>query len=607
MNVAEKVRQQIQSTVAEALQQARFDGAVGLERDVTADEITVERPKDRSHGDWATNAAMVLAKEARMAPRAIAEAVIERLNFSGTLIERAEVAGPGFVNFFLKDGWYEEVLGTVLTVGDEYGRSDAGQGQRVLVEFVSANPTGPLNVVSARHATVGDVLCNVMAAAGYEVDREYYVNDAGNQTRMLGAAMDVRIRQLEGEDAELPDGAYLGEYIIPVAQAFLDEHGTAKRPDRRPPWENTPDAAEETVAGAAGDTSEADEDNADAEKAPAWRKDPEYEAWLQELAAFAVQHFVAEQRKTLRDYRVEFNRWFHESEVRRAGGPEEVVRRLGEAGHTYEADGAVWLRTTDFGDDKDRVLVKSDGEFTYVVPDTAYHVDKLKRGYDLLINLLGRDHFGYDIRLKAPLAALGYDTNKLEIIYLQMVHLVRGGEGVRMSKRRGEFVSMADFLEEVSVDAARWFFLMRSTDVELDFDLDLANMQTSDNPVYYVQYAHARICSIFRQVEESSPELAAKLDGAAAARLQHEAERALLDKLAEFPDEIVLAAERREPHRITRYAHETASAFHTFYTHCRVLGDDEELSKARLALCAATRTVLANALRLLGIQTPETM
>jgi len=393
-----------------------------------------------------------------------------------------------------------------------------------------------------------------------------------------------------------------------VAQAFLEAHGAAGRPDRRPPWEDVDGAAvgdTGRAAEGAGSAHDAAGDEGDA--SPTWRPDPEYEAWLRQLAGFAVRHFVAEQRETLRDYRVEFDRWFHETEVREAGGPEEVVRRLTEAGHTYEADGALWLRSTAFGDDKDRVLVKSDGEFTYVVPDAAYHVNKLERGYDLLINLLGRDHFGYDVRLKAPLAALGYDTDKLEIIYLQMVHLVRGGQGVRMSKRRGEFVSMSDLLDEVSVDAARWFFLMRSTDVELDFDLDLANMQTSDNPVYYVQYAHARICSIFRQVDESAPELAAGLTDADATLLVHPAERALLDQLSEFPDEVALAAERREPHRMTRYAHETAAAFHTFYTHCRVLGDDEALSKARLALCGATRTVLANALALMGIEAPETM
>ncbi len=610
MNVAERVRRQIQTAVAGALEKARQAGAIGLEREVTAEEIAVERPKDRSHGDWATNAAMVLARDARMAPRAIAEAVLAHADFEGTLIERAEVAGPGFINFFLKDTWYGEVLNAVLETGADYGRVDAGQGRKVLIEFVGANPTGPLNVVSARHATVGDVLANVMTAAGYKVDREYYVNDAGNQTRMLGAAMDVRIRQLQGEDAELPEGAYMGEYIIPVAKAYLEQHGVAGRPDRQPPWVGVAAKAKEGAEAAAGGgdaNGDGDGEDAAASAGQAWHVDPEYDEWLQKLARFAVEHFVEEQRKTLRDYRVEFDRWFHETEVREAGGPDEVVRRLKESGHAYEADGAVWMKSSEFGDDKDRVVVKSDGEFTYVVPDTAYHVDKLQRGYDLLINLLGRDHFGYDVRLKAPLAMLGYDTDKLEIIYLQMVHLVRGGQGVRMSKRRGEFVSMADFLQEVNVDAARWFFLMRSNDVELDFDIDLANLQTSDNPVYYVQYAHARICSIFRQVADEAPELTEELPKADAALLEHPAERALLDKLAELPDEITLAAERREPHRMTRYAHEVAAAFHTFYTHCRVLGEEAELTRARLALCGATRTVLANVLGLLGIEAPETM
>lgn len=597
MNVAEKVRGQIRSAVAEALQKARAAGAVTLPRDVSPGEIAVERPKDRSHGDWATNAAMVLAREARMAPRAIAEAILAHADFRGTLIDRAEVAGPGFINFFLKDDWYGEVLQAILRAGADYGRADVGRGRRVLVEFVSANPTGPLNVVSARHATVGDVLCNVLAAAGYHVEREYYVNDAGNQLRMLGAAMDVRIRQLQGEDAQLPEGAYMGEYLIPVAKAYLERYGVEGRPDREPPWVGVEEEA----------AAPADED----EESPAlakrrWRHDPEYEAWLNKLARFAVEHFVEDQRRTLEQYRVRFDRWFHESEVRASGEAEAVVRRLKESGYTYEADGAVWMRSTAFGDDKDRVLVKSNGEFTYVVPDTAYHVNKFERGYDLLINLLGRDHFGYDVRLKAPLAMLGYDVSKLEIIYLQMVHLVRGGQGVRMSKRRGEFVSMADFLKEVSVDAARWFFLMRSTDVELDFDVDLANLQTSDNPVYYVQYAHARICSIFRQAAEAGFP-AEGLADADWTRLSHPSERALIDKLSELPDEIVLAAERREPHRLTRYAHEVASAFHVFYTQCRVLVDDAELARARLALCSATRTVLANVLGLLGVSAPETM
>jgi len=317
---------------------------------------------------------------------------------------------------------------------------------------------------------------------------------------------------------------------------------------------------------------------------------------------------VAEQREVLRQYRVEYDRWFHESEVRAAGGPEAVVERLRQAGHAYEADGAVWIRSTAFGDDKDRVLVKRDGNFTYIVPDVAYHVNKFERGYHHLINLLGRDHYGYHVRLQAALAALGFDPRALEIIYLQMVHLVRGGQEVRMSKRRGEFVAMADFLKEVSVDAARWFFLMRSSDSELDFDLDLANLQTSDNPVYYVQYAHARICSIFRQAQAGGhPVSAAALQAAPLERLTEESERELVRKLAEFPDEVELAAVRREPHRMTRYALEVASGFHYFYTHCRVLGEDPGITAARLALCAATRQVLANALAVMGISAPEEM
>lgn len=585
MNVAANVRTQIGVAVAEALQQARFAGALVMERDVTADEIDVERPKERAHGDWATNAALVLAREASTSPRQVATAIVEQLNTSGTLIERAEVAGPGFINFYLKDEWLQYVLRTVLQRGADFGKTDAGKGERVLVEFVSANPTGPLNVVSARHATVGDVLSNVLAAAGYDVDREFYVNDAGNQVRMLSIAMDVRIRQLQGEDAEMPEGAYPGEYLIPVARAFLEEHGTTARPAGPPPWEQE---AEDNTA---------------------------YDAWLARLAKFAVAAFVAEQQQVLRAYRVEFDRWFHETEVRDAGGPEAVVRRLEEAGHTYSSDGALWMRSTQFGDNDDRVLIKSDGEFTYFVPDTAYHLNKVERGYDILIDLLGRDHYGYHVRLAASLSALGVDPNVLEAIYLQLVHLVRAGEEVRMSKRRGEFVTMQEFLDEVSVDAARWFFLMRSADAELDFDLDLANMQTSDNPVYYVQYAHARICSIFRQAEESGlipagadeQERREALLGGAIELLTAPEERALLNKLAEFADEVELAAERREPHRIPRYTHEVAAAYHSFYTHCRVLGDDAKLTGARLALCEATRTVLANALALLAIDAPETM
>ncbi|HEY8416489.1 MAG TPA: arginine--tRNA ligase [Limnochordales bacterium] len=608
MNVAAQVRAQIQELVAEALQQARFAGELPLSRDVAPAEIQVERPKDRAHGDWATNAALVLAREAKRAPRQIAEAVVRHLNAAGTLVERAEVAGPGFINFFLKETWLAEVLRAILAAGPDYGKGSLGKGRRVLVEFVSANPTGPLNVVSARHAAVGDALARVLEWAGYDVDREFYVNDAGNQIRMLGAAMDVRVRQLLGEDARLPEGAYPGEYLIDIAREFLARYGAKDRPAGPPPWETAKAPAAAGHGPAAEAAGDEDEEDAAGPRPAAWRPDPEYAAWLERLARFAVERIVAEQREVLRQYRVEYDRWFHESEVRAAGGPEAVVERLRQAGHAYEADGAVWIRSTAFGDDKDRVLVKRDGNFTYIVPDVAYHVNKFERGYHHLINLLGRDHYGYHVRLKAALAALGFDPEALEIIYLQMVHLVRGGQEVRMSKRRGEFVAMADFLKEVSVDAARWFFLMRSSDSELDFDLDLANLQTSDNPVYYVQYAHARICSIFRQAQAGGhPATPAALQQAPLERLTEESERELVRKLAEFPDEVELAAVRREPHRMTRYALEVASGFHSFYTHCRVLGEDPGTTAARLALCAATRQVLANALAIMGINAPEEM
>ncbi|MBO8142136.1 MAG: arginine--tRNA ligase [Firmicutes bacterium] len=603
MNVVARVRAQIRELVAEAINQARFAGEVTLSRDVSPDEISVERPKDRAHGDWATNAALVLSREARTAPRMLAEAAARHLNLSGTLVERAEVAGPGFINFFLRDEWLIETLRAILAAGPDYGKSRAGEGRRVLVEFVSANPTGPLNVVNARHAAVGDVLSNILMWAGYRVDREFYVNDAGNQVRMLGAAMDVRIRQLLGEDARLPEGAYAGEYLIDVAREFLREHGTAGRPAGPPPWE--PAAPANEANSSAPTTKDGERDGA----GPAsWRTDPEYEAWLSRLARFAVEKFVERQREVLRRYRVEYDRWYFESEIRAAGGPEQVVRRLSDAGHTYRDGGALWLASTRFGDDKDRVLVKADGEYTYVVPDIAYHVNKLERGYDLLIDLLGRDHYGYHVRLKAALSALGFDPQALEVLYLHMVHLVRGGEEVRMSKRRGEIVDMAEFLDEVSVDAARYFFVMRSIDSEMEFDLDLANLKTSDNPVYYVQYAHARLCSLFRQAQESGLDAAGgTLSEAPLERLASEPERDLLRKLAEFPDEVELAALRREPHRMTRYAHEVASAFHVFYTRCRVLGEEAGLTAARLALCAATRQVLANVLGILGIDAPEQM
>ncbi|HEY8449518.1 MAG TPA: arginine--tRNA ligase [Bacillota bacterium] len=563
----QRIQDDIRRRLADALKRCVQDD--GLPAEVLDADITLEIPRDKGHGDYATNLALTLARVARQRPRQLAERIAARLDLAGSKVARAEVAGPGFINFYLEPTWLYEVLRDVHERGPAYGDVDIGRGARVLIEFVSANPTGPLNVVNARHAALGDALANLLEAAGYRPEREFYVNDAGNQVRMLGLAMETRYRQLLGEPAELPEGAYPGAYIIDLARELLALEGPAllERP------------AEER---------------------------------RERMARFAVERIVAQQRQVLERYGVRYDRWFHESEVRAAGGPEAVVRRLSERGYTYERDGAVWLRSTAFGDDKDRVLVKSDGEFTYIVPDIAYHLNKLERGYDTLIDLLGQDHHGYHVRMGAALAALGYDPKALEVIYLQMVHLVRGGQAARMSKRQGEYVTLEDFLNEVSTDAARYFFLMRSPDTTMEFDLDLANLQTQDNPVYYVQYAHARIAGILRQAAEAGIELGAG-DGEAGPTdavlvpIADESEFELLRKIGALPDEIAGAALAREPHRLTRYAHELAATFHQFYTRCRVLGEEPAVTRARLLLVRATQLALQRVLRILGVTAPERM
>ncbi|MBX6378456.1 MAG: arginine--tRNA ligase, partial [Clostridia bacterium] len=434
---------------------------------------------------------------------------------------------------------------------------------RVLVEFVSANPTGPLNVVNARAAAFGDALVRVLNAAGYRAEREYYVNDAGRQFANLALAMEVRLRQLLGEDIGLPEGAYPGAYVIDLARAFLAEHG------------------------------------ADVLNLPAAER-------RERLGRFAVDRIVAGQRATLEAYGVHFDRWVRESAVRAAGEPERVLALLREAGHVYERDGAVWFRATAFGDDQDRVLVRQNGEATYFLPDVAYHLDKFRRDYDLCIDIWGQDHHGYVARMKAALSALGIDPARLEVLLTQIVRLLRGGQVVKMSKRGGEFVTMDELLEDVGRDAARFFFLMRTLDSHLDFDLDLAVRQSEDNPVYYVQYAHARICSILRQGAERG--VAPPPPGTADLTLLADpSEEAVVRLVARFPAEVAEAAEGRAPHRLTAYCRELATAFHAFYARCRVLGEDPDLTTARLALVDAVRQVLANALELLGVSAPERM
>ena len=568
--------------------------AAGELPEVMAPEYVVEAPREPGHGDFAANLAMVLARACGMPPRRIAAALIGHWPAGPTPVKQVEVAGPGFINFHLDPSWLLPVVDRVLREGAAYGQAQPGQRERVLVEFVSANPTGPLNVVNARAAAFGDSLVRIFRCAGYDADREFYVNDAGGQFEKLCLAMITRVRQLLGEpELELPEGAYPGEYLIDIARDYLVEHQLLSSPHRGLP--------SVMRAGAA---------SADPASAPRPALAPEQvEALGPELGRYAVEHILAGQRQDLARYGVLFERWVRESEIRargRDGGPEWVVQELMRRGETEEREGAVWFRSDLHGDEKPRVIQRANGAYTYLVPDIAYHVDKFRRGYDRTIDIWGQDHHGYIARMRAALEAMGLDVNRFEVLINQIVRLIRGGEVVRMSKRSGDFVTMAELLDDVGTDAARFFFLMRTIDAHMDFDLDLAALQTNENPVYYVQYAHARIASIIRQAQEQQVPLPQA--GQADLRLLGDpSELTLIRRLADLPDEVELAATERAPHRLTVYARDVATLFHSFYAHCRVLGETEELTAARLALCLAAKQVLANTFALLGVSAPEHM
>lgn len=559
MRVIEQVRAQLRQALTEAIERAVAAG------DLTGPapaSIVLEVPKDKAHGEYATNLAMVMAKPERKAPRAVAVAVLKHLKTEGTWIESAEIAGPGFINIRLKFGWVHQVLPAVQAEGEQFGHSDHGGAKRILLEFVSANPTGPMVLVQARSGAYGSTLARVLNAAGYHCNTEFYVNDAGNQVKLLARSVDLRAQELRGATIEIPEGCYPGDYVIDAARLLLEQD-------------------------------------------PNFLDKPEEER-LTFLEKWAPEYFRNGQEEVLRAYGVVFDRWFSERTLRAENKPAELVDRLLKAGQAYEQEGAVWMRTTEYGDDKDRVLVKSGGEYTYFAADACYHMNKYDRGYEILIDILGQDHHGYLGRMKAMVECLGHSKDSLEILFTQMVRLFRDGQEFRMSKRAGNFVLMEDLLDQVPVDAARFFFLTRGADTHMDFDLDLANLKSSDNPVYYVQYAHARICSILRQAQEAGITVPAAAQ-ASLTLLADESEHDLMRKLADFPEEIIAAADAREPHRLTRYVTELATVFHSFYTRCRVVTDDAALTQARLVLCDATRTVLRNALTMMGVGAPERM
>lgn len=529
-------------------------------------DFIIEIPKDTSHGDFASNAAMVNAKNAGKAPRDIAAALLEAMDFTGSYFVAAETAGPGFMNFRLGQNWFSDSVQSVLDCGADYGRSDYGHGEKVMVEFVSANPTGPMHMGNARGGAIGDCLASALDFAGYEVCREFYINDAGNQIVKFGKSLEARYLQLYlGEDAvEFPEDGYQGEDIKVRAKEFADLHGDK--------YVNAPS-----------------------------------EERTQALIDYALPANVEGLRRDLEKYRIKYDVWFSEKSLHESGAVMDVVKLLSDRGMTYEKDGAVWYKATEFGAEKDEVLVRANGIPTYFTADIAYHYNKFAvRGFDRVIDVWGADHHGHVARMKGSMDAIGLDGSKLDVVLMQLVRLMKDGQPFKMSKRTGKAITLTDLLEEIPIDAARFFFNMREPNSTLDFDLDLAVEETSQNPVYYVQYAHARICSILKNLAAEGisprPVTAAELDLLTASE-----EKELIRKLATLPEEIIGAAKNYDPARLTHYVIDTATLFHKFYNACRVKGEEEPLMQARLALCMATRIVIENVLGLLKITAPESM
>ena len=557
LNIIEETQSALRQGVAAACAQAM---AAGTLPEAALPDFVIETPKDEKNGDFSTNLAMQLTRILRQNPRKIAEAIVSGIDLPG-LVERVEIAGPGFINFYLVPGWLNRVLPAIQEEDADYGKSNAGGGEHVQVEFVSANPTGLLHMGNARGGALGDTLAAVLNEAGYVCDKEYYINDAGNQVENLGKSVEARYFELLGrDDYQIPEDGYHGKDIIATAQRLLDEKGES--------LVDLPEAERREL-----------------------------------MKNYALKEKVAGIRGSLENFGVVFDNWFSEQSLHDAGSVHEVVDILREKGVVYEKDGAQWLRATDWGEEKDEVLVRSNGTPTYFAADIAYHRDKFERGYKRLINIWGADHHGHVARLKGAMTALGYDGDDITVILMQLVRLYRGGEIVKMSKRSGKYVTLDELIEEVGKEAARFFFIMRSPDSALDFDLDLAKAESSDNPVYYVQYAHARICSILSVAGVETPK-AADVD---LSLLTEENERVLIRKLAEWPQEVADAARELAPYHLAYYAKELANAFHSFYNSCKVLTDDAALRDARLALVDCTRITLRNVLTLLGLSAPERM
>lgn len=562
-NIIEDLREQVRNTVKNALAAAIGKGELPQ---TEVGEITVETPKEKEHGEFSTNIAMQLARQVRKAPVQTASILIGNMDLADTYIEKAECAGPGFINFYLKHTWLYDALKIADREREDYGRINIGHGEKVMVEFVSANPTGPLHMGNARGGALGDCIASVLQAAGYDVTREFYINDAGNQIEKFGISLEARyIQLLKGMDAVVfPEDGYQGEDIIDHMKNYIAEYGDK--------------------------LLEAD---------PVERR--------RQLVDYALPKNIERIRKGLEAYGIHYDVWFSEKSLYDSGELADTMKYLRDNGYVVEKEGAEWFKATEFGIDKDEVLVRNNGLSTYFASDIAYHKNKFqKRGFDRVINLWGADHHGHVARMKAAVQAIGTDPAKLDIVLFQLVRLFKNGEVARMSKRTGRAISLEDLLEDVGRDAARFIFNTKASGSHLDFDLDLAVKQSNENPVYYVQYAHARICSMLRLIESEGTKVPAA-DEADLTKLTATEELDLIRKLAEYPDEIRISAQTLEPSRLTRYVEDVASLFHSFYNACRVKGEEESLMKARLVLVSSTRTVIKNVLDLISISAPERM
>lgn len=560
-NMIEIVRAGIKEALGKSLQKSIENKEMGI---TEIPDIMLETPREKEHGDFATNVAMALAREAKKAPRQIAEIIIKNMDTENTYIEVVEIAGPGFINFKLKKDWLFDTLKFIQRDRDNYGKVNIGHNQKVQVEFVSANPTGPMHIGNARGGAIGDTLAEVLRWAGYYAEKEFYVNDAGNQIDKFGKSLEARYLQTFGIEAEVPEGGYMGHDIIEHAEEFKNIYSDK--------YLNSSPQERQKV-----------------------------------LIDYALEKNIIRMKKDLESFGIHFDVWFSEKSLYDNGDIDDTIKYFKESGNTYESEDALWFRATQYGVEKDEVLVRTNGIPTYFTGDVAYHRNKLVvRGFDKVIDIWGADHHGHVPRMKGAMSALGVDPDGLEIIIMQLVRLIRNGEVTRMSKRKGQNYTLADLVEEVGKDAARFFFNLRSADTHFEFDLDLAVEKSNENPVYYVQYAHARICSILRQLGEEGVELP-EVDNVRFGTLGEEAEIALIRKLSEFPEEVTLSANSLDPSKITKYVLELAALFHTFYNSCRVKGAEEDLMKARMIVVDSARIVIKNCLAILGISAPERM